>query len=228
MAPPLPTVPAERLRTLFPIALGEYLDERVPDPEHKVATIAFCALLRHRHHAGRAGARRGGTGAARHPARVRGGSRRRGRARCSPPTSTATAASCSWARASPSPARTTRDACCARCARWLDVGTPLPVQIGVNRGHVFAAEVGADERAAYSAMGDTTNTAARIMSKAPVGGDVRAPHRAGAVAHPVRHRTGGPVPHEGQGRSRSSCTTSARRWARVRRRLSQRARAHRS
>ena len=31
----------------------------------------------------------------------------------------------------------------------LDVGTPLPVQIGVNRGHVFAAEVGALARAAF-------------------------------------------------------------------------------
>jgi len=46
---------------------------------------------------------------------------------------------------------------------------PLPIQAGVNRGHVFAAEVGTHWRAAYSAMGDTTNTAARICSKAPVG-----------------------------------------------------------
>ena len=35
--------------------------------------------------------------------------------------------------------------------------------------HVFAAEVGVAERAAYSAMGDTTNTAARIMATAPPG-----------------------------------------------------------
>jgi tetratricopeptide (TPR) repeat protein/class 3 adenylate cyclase len=46
---------------------------------------------------------------------------------------------------------------------------PLPLQAGVNRGHVFAAELGAPRRAAYSAMGDTTNTAARICSKAPIG-----------------------------------------------------------
>lgn len=43
---------------------------------------------------------------------------------------------------------------------------PLPLQIGINRGHVFAAEVGIPRRAAYSAMGDTTNTAARICGKA--------------------------------------------------------------
>ena len=44
---------------------------------------------------------------------------------------------------------------------------PLPLQIGINRGHVFAAEVGIPYRAAFSAMGDTTNTAARICGKAP-------------------------------------------------------------
>lgn len=51
----------------------------------------------------------------------------------------------------------------------LDEELPLPVQIGVNRGHVFVAEVGSGFRSAYSAMGDTTNTAARIMGKAPTG-----------------------------------------------------------
>ena len=53
--------------------------------------------------------------------------------------------------------------------RIADADLPLPLQLGVNRGHVFAAEVGVSERAAYSAMGDTTNTAARIMATAPVG-----------------------------------------------------------
>jgi tetratricopeptide (TPR) repeat protein/class 3 adenylate cyclase len=51
----------------------------------------------------------------------------------------------------------------------LDAGLPLPVQAGVNHGHVFVAEVGNQRRAAYSAMGDTTNTAARIAAKTPVG-----------------------------------------------------------
>jgi class 3 adenylate cyclase/tetratricopeptide (TPR) repeat protein len=53
--------------------------------------------------------------------------------------------------------------------RLADAKTPLPLQLGVNRGHVFAAEVGTRRRAAYSAMGDTTNTAARICAKAPPG-----------------------------------------------------------
>ena len=34
---------------------------------------------------------------------------------------------------------------------------------------LFAAEIGAPARASYTGMGDTTNTAARIMAKAPVG-----------------------------------------------------------
>ncbi len=53
--------------------------------------------------------------------------------------------------------------------RVADSTLPFPVQLGANRGHVFAAELGIPQRAAYSAMGDTTNTAARIMSKAPAG-----------------------------------------------------------
>lgn len=53
--------------------------------------------------------------------------------------------------------------------RIADAGLPLTLQMGVNRGHVFAAELGTPRRAAYSAMGDTTNTAARIAGKAPPG-----------------------------------------------------------
>ena len=51
----------------------------------------------------------------------------------------------------------------------LAADPPLPLQIGINRGHVFAAEVGTPRRAAYSAMGDTTNTAARICGKSEKG-----------------------------------------------------------
>ena len=67
--------------------------------------------------------------------------------------------------------------------RIADADLPLPLQLGVNRGHVFAAEVGVAERAAYSAMGDTTNTAARIMATAPGRDDPRAPRRARALPH---------------------------------------------
>lgn len=55
------------------------------------------------------------------------------------------------------------------CHAIVGADLPLPVQIGLNRGHVFAAELGTGSRAAFSAMGDTVNTAARICSKAPPG-----------------------------------------------------------
>ena len=46
---------------------------------------------------------------------------------------------------------------------------PLPVRIGVNRGSVFAGEVGPHYRRTYTVMGDTVNLAARLMAKAPPG-----------------------------------------------------------
>ncbi len=55
------------------------------------------------------------------------------------------------------------------CREIVAAGLPLPVQVGINRGHVFAAELGTGTRVAFSAMGDTVNTAARICSKAPAG-----------------------------------------------------------
>ncbi len=51
----------------------------------------------------------------------------------------------------------------------LDSETPLPVSVGVGRGHVFAAELGPSYRRVYAAMGDIVNVAARLMTKAPDG-----------------------------------------------------------
>ena len=53
--------------------------------------------------------------------------------------------------------------------RVLDGGRRLPVRIGVNRGNVFAGEIGPPYRSTYSVMGDAVNLAARVMSKAPPG-----------------------------------------------------------
>jgi class 3 adenylate cyclase/tetratricopeptide (TPR) repeat protein len=44
----------------------------------------------------------------------------------------------------------------------------LSVRIGVNRGRVFAGEIGPHYRRTYSVMGDTVNLAARLMAKAPL------------------------------------------------------------
>ena len=45
----------------------------------------------------------------------------------------------------------------------------LPIRIGVNRGSLFAGDVGPGHRRTYTTMGDGTNLAARLMAKAPPG-----------------------------------------------------------
>ena len=54
--------------------------------------------------------------------------------------------------------------------RIADIDTPLGLKIGVNRGHVFAGEIGTDYRSTFTVMGDAVNLAARLMAAAPVGG----------------------------------------------------------
>ena len=167
-AAPPPDVHGDRLRSLFPFELGNYLAARVPDPEHKIATIAF--------------ARFSGTDALlAGPGPLAVAEALQGTAEVfmaamneEGVTLLATDLDSDGGKffmGSGVPQSTEDDE--GRMLRAmravLDAGTPLPVQIGVNRGHVFAAEVGALDRAAYSAMGDTTNTAARIMAKAPAG-----------------------------------------------------------
>jgi class 3 adenylate cyclase/tetratricopeptide (TPR) repeat protein len=53
--------------------------------------------------------------------------------------------------------------------RILDAGARLPVRIGVNRGQLFAGEIGPYYRRTYTTMGDAVNLAARLMSSAPWG-----------------------------------------------------------
>jgi class 3 adenylate cyclase/tetratricopeptide (TPR) repeat protein len=57
-----------------------------------------------------------------------------------------------------------------RAARTIiDANPPLQLHVGIHRGHVFAGELGAPSQAVFSIMGDTVNTAARIMVTAPAG-----------------------------------------------------------
>ena len=166
--PPPPEVTEDRLRTLFPNALGDYLSDRVPDPEHKTATIGFArfsgtdALLKTQGPQAVATALHETVSALEEALIAEG------------VTLLATDLDSDGGKlfmASGVPVSTEDDEgrMLRAMRRVLERGTPLPLQIGVNRGHVFAAEVGYLDRAAYSAMGDTTNTAARIMSKAPLG-----------------------------------------------------------
>ena len=48
----------------------------------------------------------------------------------------------------------------------VDAQLPLPLRIGVNRGRIFAGNVGPPYRRTYTVMGDAVNLAARLMAKA--------------------------------------------------------------
>ncbi len=159
---------ADLARSLMPAILADVLDEAPPDPSHRVATISFMrfsgtdellaelgpAVLADRLHETLAIAQ--AAFAAEDVALLcvdcdSGG----GKLFCSsgvPLTS------------EDDEGRMLRAARAITRAR-----PPLPLQIGINRGHVFAAEVGIPWRAAFSAMGDTTNTAARVCAKTPPG-----------------------------------------------------------
>lgn len=51
----------------------------------------------------------------------------------------------------------------------VNVERALPVRVGVNRGHVFAGDIGPAYRRTYTVMGDAVNLAARLMAKAAPG-----------------------------------------------------------
>ena len=181
-----------RMPTLFPIALGEFLAPGPPDPEHRVATIAFVrfsgtdtvlaqqgplALAERLHEL---------VTSVEAALEVEG------------VTLLATDLDTDGGKfflgaGVPSTREDDEGRMLRALRRIADADLSMPLQLGVNRGHVFAAEVGVDGRAAYSAMGDTTNTAARITSTAPAGLDPCAPRRARALPHPVR-RSPRPAP----------------------------------
>jgi class 3 adenylate cyclase/tetratricopeptide (TPR) repeat protein len=172
-APPAgasPQRPAEEalVRSLFPRRLGETLARGAPDPEHRVACIAFVrfsgtdALLEREGPEAVAAALQATVGTAQRILE----------------TEDVTLLAVDLDRDGgklflgsgvPQASEDDEGRMLRAMRRLADAGTPLPLQIGVNRGHVFAAEVGTPWRAAYSAMGDTTNTAARICAKAPPG-----------------------------------------------------------
>src|SRR4051795_1455218 len=53
--------------------------------------------------------------------------------------------------------------------RIVDAGPAIPFRIGVNKGPVFAGDIGPRYRRTYTVMGDAVNLAARVMAKARPG-----------------------------------------------------------
>ncbi len=53
--------------------------------------------------------------------------------------------------------------------RIMDSPREIPIRIGVNRGRVFAGDIGPSYRRTYTIMGDAVNLAARVMAKAEAG-----------------------------------------------------------
>ncbi len=163
---PHPVVDRERLGTVFPRALGEFLDPGAPEPEHRLATMGFVRVSG-------TDARLAEQGPALVADAMHAVVTRLEECLAAESVtllSTDLGGDGVGFFVSSGIPRTSEDdegRMLRALRRFVDSDLPFPAQAGCARGHVFAAEVGAPTRAAYSAMGDTTNTAARIMSKAP-------------------------------------------------------------
>ena len=159
---------ADRLRTLFPTTLGEYLAPGAPDPEHRVATIAFVRFSGTDAVLGQFGPQALAELLHELVSTVEAALAAEGVTLLA--TDLDTDGGKFFLGSGVPSTRTDDEGALLRALRRVaDAGLPLPLQLGVARGNVFAAEVGVADRAAYSAMGDTTNTAARIMATAPPG-----------------------------------------------------------
>ena len=90
------------------------------------------------------------------------------RSRFSPPKSTGTGERSSCRRGAGNVGRR-RAPDAPRGPRDHGRRAPLPIRIGVNRGSVFAGEVGPPYRRTFTVMGDAVNLAARLMAKAETG-----------------------------------------------------------
>ena len=164
----VPDVAAGRLLTVFPHALGAYLAPGPPEPEHRVATIGFVRASGTDRRLANEGIESLAVALDRVVTTLE---------RCLLDESVTLLSTdlgsdgVGFFLGSGVPLASEDDEgrMLRALRRFVDAHLPLPVQAGCNRGHVFVAEVGAASRAAFSAMGDTTNTAARIMSKAQPG-----------------------------------------------------------
>ena len=202
-AQPVPGADDALLRTLFPVALGEYLAPGPPDPEHRVATIAFVrfsgtdAILAEQGPGPLAEALHAVVTTVEAALAAEG------------VTLLATDLDTDGGKfflGSGVPATHEDDE--GRMLRALrriaDADLPLPLQLGVNRGHVFAAEVGVDRAGGLLGHGRHHQHGGPDHGHGAGRRHPRAPRRARALPHPLRRDTRRALRDEGQGRSRSS------------------------
>ncbi len=167
-AAPLPPADDALLGSLFPHALGAYLGPAIPDPEHRLASIAFIRFSGTDAMLSGPGPDALAEALHRTVALVEEALAPEGI------TMLATDLDSDGGKfflgsGIPAAFEDNEGRMLRALRRIADADAPLPLQLGVNRGHVFAAEVGIEQRGAYTGMGDTTNTAARICAKAPPG-----------------------------------------------------------
>ncbi|MGH2590926.1 MAG: adenylate/guanylate cyclase domain-containing protein, partial [Actinomycetota bacterium] len=74
----------------------------------------------------------------------------------------------------------------------------LQLHVGINTGQTMAGLIGPDEARDYTAMGDTTNTAARLMGAAPSGSIYMGKETYLATRHAVESRPADPVMAKGK------------------------------
>lgn len=170
-----PEIDTDKLESLFPLELGRHLAREIPDPEHRVACISFIKVSGADEILEQAGADALADALHRTVSHVQ---------ECLDLEGVTLLAFdvdqdggklfCSCG--APFSREDDEGAMLHALKRIFDAPLPLPLQAGVSRGHVFAAEVGSRRRSAFSAMGDTTNTAARICAKAPTGRIWAHPH----------------------------------------------------
>ena len=103
-------------------------------------------------------------------------------------------------RASRSPARTTRAACCARCAGSRTRGLPLPLQVGRQPRPRVRRRGGHRRPGGVLGHGRHDQHRRAHRGHGSGRGRVRPPRRPGALAHDVRRHSRRAVPDEGQGR----------------------------
>jgi len=75
---------------------------------------------------------------------------------------------------------------------------PLKLHFGINTGEVLATVYGAQEQRSYSVLGDTVNTADRILKAAPAGSVLVGEETYRATRHVVRYRQLTPVVAKGK------------------------------